>query len=419
MFGGVSFFIMNRIFFIAFLLIIYLALDIYVFYAIRSLTVSLSGPWRRTIHIAYWGVGLVFLVGILLYRQIDPKQFADLRLYLTTGFFVFFMGKLLASVFLLVEDFRRAIAWLINLFPFVEQGFSTSRSDFMRKTAVVAGAIPVVTLTFGVISGAHDYRVQRRKVYFKNLPKEFDGIRIAQVSDIHTGSFFNKTAVEGGVDMLLGEKPDIALFTGDLVNNKSEEAKDYLDIFGRIKAPLGVFSVMGNHDYGDYTSWPSEAARQKDIQNLHAMHKYMGYDLLLNENRVIKVDGGELAILGCENWGAGRFSKYGDMKKTVQGVEDHPFKILMSHDPSHWDAQVRPNYSDIDLTLSGHTHGMQFGIEIGDFRWSPAQYRYKQWADLYQQEEQFLYVNRGYGYIGYPGRVGILPEITILELKRS
>ena len=242
---------------------------------------------------------------------------------------------------------------MINLFPFVEDKYSVSRSEFMKKSAIVAGAIPVATMTFGIISGAHDYRVRKRVIHSPNLPKAFDGIRIAQVSDIHTGSFFNKTAVMGGVDMLNEQKPDIAFFTGDLVNNRSEEAKDYLDIFNKINAPLGVYSVMGNHDYGDYTEWASAEAKQKDIKNLHEMHKYMGYDLLLNENRVIKVDGEELAILGCENWGAGRFSKYGDMSKTVKGVEDHPYKILLSHDPSHWDTQIRPEYGDIDLTLAG------------------------------------------------------------------
>lgn len=289
----------------------------------------------------------------------------------------------------------------------------------MQKSALIAGAIPVATMTFGIISGAHDYRVRRRIVTSPNLPKAFDGVRVAQISDIHTGSFYNKTAVAGGVDMLNSEKPDIVFFTGDLVNNRSEEAKEYLDIFKKVNAPLGVYSVMGNHDYGDYTNWSSEAAKQQDIKNLHSMHRYMGYDLLLNENRTIKVDGEEIAVLGCENWGAGRFSKYGDMQQTISGVEDHPYKLLLSHDPSHWDAQIKKEYSDIDLMLSGHTHGFQFGIEIGDFRWSPVQYRYKQWADLYQEGNQSLYVNRGYGFLGYPGRIGILPEITILELKRS
>lgn len=319
----------------------------------------------------------------------------------------------------MLEDIRRGITWIVNLFPFVEEKHSTSRSDFMQKSAIIAGALPVAAMSFGVISGAHDYRVKKRIVYSPNLPKAFDGIRVAQISDIHTGSFFNKTAVEGGIDLLNAQKPDIAFFTGDLVNNRSEEAKEYLNIFKRVTAPLGVYSVMGNHDYGDYTSWSSEAAKQKDIKNLHEMHRYMGYDLLLNENRTIKVDGEEIAILGCENWGAGRFSKYGDMSKTIAGTEEKPYKLLLSHDPSHWDAQIRQEYQDIDLMLAGHTHGMQFGVEIGNFRWSPVQYRYKQWADLYQEGEQSLYVNRGYGFIGYPGRIGILPEITILELKRS
>lgn len=380
---------------------------------------GLTPIWKRIAWFTYWLVSLLSLGGVLLYQQIDPKQFANLRLYITTFFFVLFMGKLFVSVFLMLEDIRRGIAWMANLLPFKETYFSTSRSDFMQKSAVIAGSIPIVTMSFGVISGAHDYRIRRRVVFSPNLPKAFDGVRLAQISDIHTGSFFNKTAVAGGIDMLNAEKPDIAFFTGDLVNNKSEEAIEYLDIFKRINAPLGVYSVMGNHDYGDYSSWPSPQAKQKDIKNLHEMHAYMGYDLLLNENRKVKVDGEEVAILGCENWGAGRFSKYGDMSKTVEDTLDVPYKLLLSHDPSHWDAQIRQEYKDIDLMLAGHTHGFQFGIEIGDFRWSPAKYRYKQWADLYMEGNQSLYVNRGYGYIGYPGRIGIFPEITILELKRS
>lgn len=410
---------MNRIVFLIFLLAIYFVIDVYVFVAVRSLTDGLSQAWRRGILISYWAVSLLALTGVFLYRYIDPKQFANLRLYITTFFFVMLVGKIFTSAFLIIEDLRRGAMALFNLFPFVEEKQSTSRLDFMQKTALIAGSIPIATMSFGVLSGAHDYRVRTRQVFSPNLPKAFDGIRIAQISDIHTGSFFNKTAVKGGVDLLLREKPDIAFFTGDLVNNRSEEAKDYLDIFKKVQAPLGVYSVMGNHDYGDYTEWSSPEAKLKDVRNLHEMHRYMNYDLLLNENRAIKVDGEEIAILGCENWGTGRFAKYGDMERTIKGAEEHPYKILLSHDPSHWDAQIRKDYQDIDLMLSGHTHGFQFGVEIGDFRWSPVQYRYKQWADLYQHDNQSLYVNRGYGYLGYPGRIGILPEITILELKRS
>ena len=372
---------------------------------------------RRAVVIAYWLISILAVAGVLMYNLIDPRVFKNLRLYVTTFFFILFMGKALASIFLLIDDARRGITWFVNLFPADDNKFSTSRSDFMAKSAIIAGTIPIATMSFGIISGAHDYRVRRRTIEFPNLPKAFDGMRVAQISDIHTGSFFNKTAVEGGIDMLNAEKPDLFFFTGDLVNNRSEEAKDYLDVFKAVKAPLGKYSVMGNHDYGDYSSWASETAKRQDIRNLHDMHAYMDWDLLLNENRILKVDGEELALLGCENWGAGRFSKYGSMEQTVKGMEEHPFKILLSHDPSHWDAQIRPNYSDIDLTLAGHTHGFQFGVEIGDFKWSPAQYRYKQWSDLHKEGDQYLYVNRGYGFLGYPGRIGILPEITILELK--
>jgi predicted MPP superfamily phosphohydrolase len=260
--------------------------------------------------------------------------------------------------------------------------------------------------------------VRRRDVYSPHLPKAFDGIRLVQISDIHTGSFFNKTAVRGGVDLINQERGDMVLFTGDFVNNQSDEAKPYLDLFAKVKAPLGVHAVMGNHDYGDYHRWDSMIEKQQNIKDLHQMHKYMGWNIMLNENKIITADGESIALLGLENWGAGRFSKYGDMSKTYEGTQEIPYKILMSHDPSHWDAQVLSEYPDIDLMLAGHTHGMQFGVEIGDFRWSPSQYVYKQWADLYQQGTQSLYVNRGFGFLGYPGRIGILPEITVLTLKR-
>ena len=409
---------MKRMIFLIVFFTLYLALDFYVFYAIRPSFENLSSVARNIFSVTYWGLSILLMVGIFSYVAIGAKQYLTLRSIIFTAFGILFFSKFFAALFVAVDDLRRGVTYLINLLPFVEDKYSESRAQFISKTALIAGSVPLATMTFGIISGAHDYRVRKRVVQFKDLPKAFDGIRVAQISDIHTGSFFSKTAVQGGVDLLLEQKPDITFFTGDLVNNSSDEAKDYLDIFKRIKSPLGVYSVMGNHDYGDYSEWSSQAAKQQDVKNLHSMHKYMEYDLLLNENRTIKVDGEEIAILGCENWGSGRFSKYGDMKKTIEGVEQ-PFKILLSHDPSHWDAQIRPEYSDIDLTLSGHTHGMQFGVEIGNFRWSPVQYRYKQWADLYQEGDQYLYVNRGYGYIGYPGRIGILPEITILELKRA
>ena len=213
------------------------------------------------------------------------------------------------------------------------------------------------------------------------------------------------------------KKQILFFFTGDLVNHTTEEVIEYIPIFSQIQAPLGVYSILGNHDYGDYFQWESEKAKQKNLEDMKQAHKRMGWNLLLNENTVIESHGEKIGVIGVENWGAGRFSKYGDLEKAYQGAQELPYKILLSHDPTHWEAQVIGKYQDIDLTLSGHTHGMQFGVEIGGYRWSPAKYRYKQWADLYQKGNQFLYVNRGFGYIGYPGRIGILPEITIIELQ--
>jgi predicted MPP superfamily phosphohydrolase len=409
---------MQRLYVIIFISIIYFLFDLYIFQVIKMAVEDWTITGRRIIYVLYFLLSFGFLSGVLFYESLDPLIYKNLRLFLLSGFFMLLIGKIFIAIFLLLDDLRRGFSVLINLFPPLKDSpVDTSRSDFMGKAALIAGAIPVAALSFGIISGAYDYRVRKKTLHLKNLPKSFDGIRIAQISDIHTGSFFNKTAVSGGVDLINNQKADIVFFTGDLVNNQSNEAKPYLDIFKKIKAPMGVYSTMGNHDYGDYQSWSSPAAKNADIQQLHEMHRYMGWDIMLNENRILKDGNDQIAILGLENWGAGRFSKYGDMSKTIRGTEDVPFKILLSHDPTHWDAQVRVNHPEVDLMLAGHTHGMQFGIEFGNFRWSPAQYIYNRWADLYQEGDQFLYVNRGYGFLGYPGRIGILPEITVLELK--
>lgn len=411
---------MSRIYLIGFLALLYLMVDIYIYQAVRLVISDFSLTTKRILTIIYFSVSLALFAGVMLYNQIDPREFKNLRLMIITAFFIVLVGKVITALFLVADDLRRLVAYVINLFPQKSEApKDLSRSEFMTKSALIAGAVPMAMFSFGIISGAHDYRVRKRQIFSRSLPKAFDGMRIVQISDIHTGSFYNKTAVAGGVDLINQQKADIVFFTGDFVNNQSDEAKPYLDIFKKVKADRGVYATMGNHDYGDYRSWPSASAKQADIRQLHEMHRYMGWDILLNENRIIREGSDELAILGLENWGAGRFSKYGDMAKTYHGTEEVPFKILLSHDPSHWDAQVRPDFPDVDLMLAGHTHGMQFGIEIGNFRWSPAKFMYKQWADLYQQGDQSLYVNRGFGFIGYPGRVGILPEITVLELKSA
>ncbi|MEJ7767788.1 MAG: metallophosphoesterase, partial [Chitinophagaceae bacterium] len=272
------------------------------------------------------------------------------------------------------------------------------------------------SLVYG-FSNTYNYQVKRVKRSFENLPLGFRGTKIIHISDIHSGSFTDKQAVEKGVDKILKENPDLVLFTGDLVNDRASEMEGYVQVFNRIKAPLGVFSTLGNHDYGDYVKWDSVEAKMNNLTMLKEVHSALGWKLLMNEHTVLEKNGDRIALLGIENWSAkGRFPKYGKMEKAYPGAETLPFKILMSHDPSHWDAQVRTGYPDIDLMVAGHTHGMQFGINLPGLKWSPVQFMYKQWAGLYEKGRQKLYVNPGYGFIGYPGRVGILPEITVIEL---
>jgi len=410
---------MSRIVILCAFVLVYFLIEYYVFQVVQLLTVKSTPLITRWVWSIYWLWAVLMITGFALYTQLDAKTYAGLRVFISALFFINLIGKLFASLVLLGDDVRRLVSYLSQFVISNEDPQIAGRTAFIGKAALLTGVLPMMGLSFGILSGAHDYRVRRRDVYSPHLPKAFDGIRLVQISDIHTGSFFNKTAVRGGVDLINQERGDMVLFTGDFVNNQSDEAKPYLDLFAKVKAPLGVHAVMGNHDYGDYHRWDSMIEKQQNIKDLHQMHKYMGWNIMLNENKIITADGESIALLGLENWGAGRFSKYGDMSKTYEGTQEISYKILMSHDPSHWDAQVLSEYPDIDLMLAGHTHGMQFGVEIGDFRWSPSQYVYKQWADLYQKGTQSLYVNRGFGFLGYPGRIGILPEITILTLKRS
>jgi len=326
-------------------------------------------------------------------------------------------------IFLLIDDIRRAIQWTAGkLFYGNTEGESIasdgiSRSVFLSWLGLAAGSTLFGSLLYG-FSNKYNYHIKRVQLAFDNLPNGFKGLRILHISDIHSGSFMDKKAVEHGVQMILKENADIILFTGDLINDKATEMKDYMDVFNKLKAPMGVYSTLGNHDYGDYVSWPNNGiTKEQNLENLKNIHGELGWRLLMNEHVILERGGDKIALIGIENWSAlARFPKHGRMDLAYPGAENYPFKILMSHDPSHWDAEVRPKYSDIDLTLSGHTHGMQFGIEVPGFKWSPVQYVYKEWAGLYEDAKQKLYVNRGFGFIGYPGRVGILPEITVIEL---
>ncbi|MCJ8212085.1 metallophosphoesterase [Mucilaginibacter sp. RS28] len=409
------------------LLIISAALLIADAYIIKGLKSALK--WRflhnRWFSRIYWGVSIVLIIGIFL--SIFVKLGMGIRAGLLLCFFLLLIAKVLLILFLFADDVRRWIIKAIkkpNEQPATVTTTSTTpkipRSEFLVKAGLLAGALPVGALTWGIIDGVYDYRVRRQTLYLPNLPKKFDGIRLGQISDIHSGSFYNKKAVAGGVEMLMREKPDFIFFTGDLVNDIASEMRDYQDIFSKVKAPLGVYSSLGNHDYGDYSWWPNLAAKQKNHQDLIDTHKRLGWDLLLNENRRLKIDGEEIGILGVENWGLiSRFPKRGRLDLATKDTGDLPVKLLLSHDPSHWRAQVLDKYPDIDVMFSGHTHGMQCGIRTAEFQWSPIEFVYKEWAGLYQENKQQLYVNVGYGFLGYPGRVGILPEITIFELKAA
>jgi len=418
---------MNRTIFFILLTFVLVAIDWYVWQGLRLATRHFAPATQRWIGGAYWGFTALTLVAYVAMQLLPPDYFGR-----TTRTFVFafiaipYLSKLLAVFILLLDEIRRFFQWVVSfVFPAAATPDPVSgdpvipRSEFLASTAVIAGAGLMGTFAFGILSGAHDYRIRRVTVPLKNLPRAFHGIKIAQLSDIHSGSFFNKTAVKGGVEMLMKEKPDIAFFTGDLVNDRAMEVKDYINIFDKVKAPLGVHSTLGNHDYGDYYQWASPGAKASNLADLKKAHQLLGWNLMLDENKAIRVGGEEIGLIGIQNWGSGNFAKYGNLEKAYQGTEKFPVKILLSHDPSHWRAQVLPGYKDIDLAFAGHTHGMQFGVEIGKLRWSPVQYRYKEWAGLYEEDDQFLYVNRGFGYLGYPGRVGILPEITIIELVKA
>jgi len=405
------------------LVIVFLLVDFYLFQAVVQTTRQLAATWRTAWRVAYW-LPTVFAFAVLVYWTFgDPYNVTTtVRNWVASVLVAIYISKFIGIFFLILDDIGRFFRWAVKFFYKGASeslpGEAITRSEFLSRAALVATAVPFGTMAYGIISGAHDYRIKRLTLRLPHLPKAFDGIRLAQISDIHSGSFWNKAAVQGGVEMIMREKPDIIAFTGDLVNNQTDEVNAYVTIFDKLKAPLGVFSITGNHDYGDYRSWNTREEKRQNFADLVEAHRLLGYDLLMNEHRTITLKGESISIIGIENWGVGRFSKYGQLDKAYAGVQA-PVKILLSHDPSHWDAQVRKEYPDIDLMLAGHTHGFQFGVEVGNFKWSPSQYAYKQWAGLYTEGQQHLYVNRGFGYIGYPGRIGMPPEITIIELKSA
>lgn len=399
-----------------------LLLDFYVFQIIKLISQSAGPRTRSIIYVSYWFLSVMALVVLFLLPLFEnfPRSVRSVLFAVTIGLF---LCKLIASVFFLVDDIRRGIQWLAGKLFFrntegedMESG-GVSRSVFLSWLGLAVGGSLFTSLIYG-FSNKYNYKVKKVSLKYPNLPESFRGLKIAQISDIHSGSFTDKAAVQKGVEKVLALNPDLIVFTGDLVNNTADEMANYIEVFGQLKAPMGVYSILGNHDYGDYYNWPDLHAKKKNLDNLKQVHQQMGWRLLLDEHVPLEREDQQIALIGIQNWSAlKRFPRYGNLSRAYEGAEKYPFKILMSHDPTHWDAEVRSKFPDIDLMLAGHTHGMQFGVEIPWFRWSPVQYVYKQWMGLYEEGAQKLYINRGYGFIGYPGRVGILPEITLIELS--
>ncbi|MBX2933275.1 MAG: metallophosphoesterase [Ferruginibacter sp.] len=399
-------------------------MDTYIFQAIKTVSQSASPKTRTIIYVIYWSLSVLAIVSFLIFVFTDHNFLGKkIRTYLFATAIGLFLAKMVAIVFLLVDDVRRGIQWFAGKVffnnPEVNDMASDgiSRSAFLSWLGLAAGGTLFGSFVYG-FGNKYNYQLKRVKLAFDNLPASFKGFKIIHISDIHSGSFTDKKAVLKGVEKILKENADIILFTGDIVNDRAGEMDDYKDVFNRLKAPMGVYSTLGNHDYGDYVHWPYKGiSKEQNLEMVKQVHADIGWRLLMNEHVVLQKGDDTIALLGIENWSSkARFPKHGRMDLAYAGTEKYPFKILMSHDPSHWDAQVRPQYADVDLMLSGHTHGMQFGVDIPGFKWSPVQYMYKQWDGLYEEGKQKLYVNPGYGFIGYPGRVGILPEITVIEL---
>ncbi len=381
---------------------LWLIVDLCFFQAVKALTHNDVILWL------YWLLDILSgaaIVSVIFFRA-SGRTPQKLIGFLMALMLLSFVPKLVATPVLLLED-------IVHLFT----GFPLNHWE--SWLAIGVAAIPFFSLIFGLTRGGHYYKVHKETLYFNDLPEAFDGFTITQLSDIHSGSFTSEKGVEKGISMVNDQNSDLILFTGDLVNSKATEMDRWISSFAKLKAPYGKYSVLGNHDYGDYVKWESKELKKANLKRLKEVHKDIGFRLLLDEAVSIEKDGQTISLIGVENWGKGGFHKYGDLKKATANVPADAFKVLMSHDPSHWEGVTLGHDKHIHLTLSGHTHGMQFGVELFGFKWSPIKYVYKQWAGLYSRAGKYLYVNRGFGFLGLQGRVGIWPEITVITLKRK
>lgn len=401
------------ILFIVFVLVV----EIYAFQALKTVT---RLRWALIVYVAISVI--IFFYIVYSFTQFDRSVGQNKQTLFTFGLLLItYLPKMIIATILLGEDIFRFIGGLIREFlGNSNESFLQDRRRFVSLTAMGLAAIPFLSLLYGMTKGKYNFTVRKKTLYFPDLPDNFDGMTITQISDIHSGSFDNKEEIEHAIDLINEQKSDLILFTGDIVNTHATEMHPWIETFRRLENPVfGKYSVLGNHDYGEYIDWPSQKEKQENFEGIKDLHRQIDFKLLLNENIKLKKDGQEIAIVGVENWGH-NFKKAGDLVKASQGLKPDDFKILMSHDPSHWEYEVKDDTNNYHLTLSGHTHGLQFGIEIpGVFKWSPVQYVYKQWAGLYENLGRYVYVNRGFGFHAYPGRVGIWPEITVIELKKG
>jgi len=396
-------------------LILTVILEIYTFQALK--TISKSKFLRCSFLLVSVAAYINFLIIMLNYSRSDgqtPKFQMAVGLLLTV-----LVPKLVILIVLFGEDMYRLVLKAISAISNTDTQPLVGRRKFVSQVALGLAAIPFVSFIYGIVQGKYNYKVIKYQLTFKDLPAAFDGYTITQISDIHSGSFTNKKKIQYGVDLINEQKSDLMLFTGDIVNNKADEMDNWIDVFSQLEAKEGKYSILGNHDYGDYMDWEKSEDKIKNFQDVKDIHQKIGFDLLLDEHRYIEKDGQKIALIGVENWGKG-FNQAGDLQKASAKIKKEDFKILMSHDPSHWQEKVKNDDFNYHLTLSGHTHGLQLGIEIPGFiKWSPSKYVYKQWAGLYEEFGRFINVNRGFGYHAFPGRVGIWPEITVIELKKG
>ncbi|OUR91553.1 phosphoesterase [Flavobacteriales bacterium 34_180_T64] len=393
----------------------FFAIEFYAFQALRTLTKSKVIRWIWIV------IALSIYINLFYTIFTTPRSLGQTKEFqLAIGFLLtFLIPKLVILMVMFGEDIIRVFQKLVSWIGAGETKSMAGRRAFVSKIALGLATIPFASFLYGIVKGRYNYKVLKYELAFNDLPEAFDGLTITQISDIHSGSFTNKEKIQYGVDLINDQKSDVLLFTGDIVNNKADEMDGWIDVFKKLDAPLGKFSILGNHDYGDYVDWNTKEDKRNNFQAVKDIHPKIGFDLLLDEHRYLEKDGEKIALVGVENWGKG-FNQAGDLEKASSGIEKEDFKILLSHDPSHWENVVKQDEFNYHLTLSGHTHGLQMGIEIpGFFRWSPSQYVYKQWAGLYEEFGRFINVNRGFGYHAFPGRVGIWPEITVITLKKG